>query len=182
MKKVYIFLAEGFETIEALAPVDVLRRGGIDVVTVSITDSETVASSHKVLVKADTTFAKVNLSDGDAIILPGGFPGYANLGKSAEVGQTIKNYYNSGKLVAAICGAPTVLKINEIGEGKLITCHSSVVADMVNYNYTGTATATDGNLITADGAGHSIDFGCEILRYLTNDETVTSVRGKMELK
>lgn len=182
MKKVYIFLAEGFETIEALAPVDVLRRGGIDVVTVSITNSETVTSSHKVPVKADTTIAKVNLNDGDAIVLPGGFPGYDNLGKSAEVGQVVKNYYNSGKLVAAICGAPTVLKINNVGEGKLITCHSSVVADMSNYIYTGTATATDGNLITADGAGHSVDFGCEILRYLTNNDNVTSVRGKMELK
>ena len=91
-KKVYVLLAEGFELIEAMTPVDVLRRGGVEVVTVSITDNREVTSAQKAPVISDTTLKEKDITDGDMIILPGGYPGYVNLGESQEVGKVLKYY------------------------------------------------------------------------------------------
>lgn len=135
MKKVYVLLADGFELIEALTPVDVLRRGGADVVTVSITSEKDVMSAQKVLVKADTTLKETDLKDGDMIVLPGGYPGYVNLGNSKEAVELIKYYVINDKFVGAICGAPSILGNNGIASGKKITCHTSVKELMKNYQY-----------------------------------------------
>ena len=157
--KAYLLLADGFETIEALAPVAILRRAGVDVSTVSITASNTVISSQKIEVKADLIINETDMSDGDMLILPGGYPGYVNLGKSEQVGNIAALYFESGKYLAAICGAPTILAKYGIAKGKKITCHSSVIGDMVGYNYVGGNVTKDENLITGVGAGHSLEFG-----------------------
>ena len=122
MKKAYILLADGFEVIEALAPYDVFCRGGIDVKTVSINNKEVVQASNRIKVEADLLISEVaDFNDADLIYLPGGYPGYENLGNDSVVGRIAKKQYESGKLLAAICGAPTVLLKNQIAFGKSVT-------------------------------------------------------------
>ena len=109
MAKVYEFLANGFEEIEALAPVDILRRGGVEVHTVSVTGSEFVESSHGVTIKADMLFTRPeDYRDADLLMIPGGMPGSTNLNAHEGVRQAMLWQYNSGKRVAAICAAPMV--------------------------------------------------------------------------
>ena len=183
MKKAYILLADGFEVIEALAPYDVFCRGGIDVKTVSINNKEVVQASNRIKVEADLLISEVaDFNDADLIYLPGGYPGYDNLGNDPVVGRIAKKQYESGKLLAAICGAPTVLLKNQIAFGKSVTSHSCCKAEMsANYNYTGRPIERDGNLITSIGAGHSIDFAIEIARILAGDEAVAKIKKGMEL-
>lgn len=183
MKKAYILLADGFELIEALAPYDVFCRGGIDVKTVSISNLEVVRASNNVKVEADLLISEIrNFNDADLIYLPGGYPGYENLAKDPVVGRIAKLQYESGKLLAAICGAPTVLLKNQIAFGKSITSHSCCKNEMsVNYNYTGRAIERDGNLVTAIGAGHSIDLAIELAHILAGDEAVAKIKKGMEL-
>lgn len=182
MKKVYLLLANGFETIEALSPIDVLRRAGVDVKTVSISSSYEVTSSHRVDVKADMLLSDSSFDDGCMVILPGGYPGYENLGKSPAVGAFIKRYYEEGKYVAAICGAPTVVAKYGVARGSKVTCHRTAVDEMTEYQYVGGSVIVDGNLITADGAGHSVEFALTLARLLTDDITLTKVMNGMELK
>lgn len=180
-KKVYVLLAEGFELIEAMIPVDVLRRGGVEVVTVSITDNREVTSAQKVPVISDTPLKEKDITDGDMIILPGGYPGYVNLGESQEVGKVLKYYVENNKFVGAICGAPTVLAKNEVFLGKELTCHSSVVEEMKGYNYNGSKAFTDGNLITGMGAGLALNFAFALAEKLLDNETILKVKKGMEL-
>lgn len=181
MKKAYILLAEGFETIEALTPTDVLRRCGIEAKMTSISDKMDIVSSHGVVVRADIVMESHDFSDGDAIVLPGGFPGYENLGKSVLVGTITREYYEGGKIVAAICGAPTVLAKNGIAKGDKITCHRSVKGQMTDYIHTGKAITRCGNLITGIGAGRSLDFAFAIAAALADEETIAKVKLGMEL-
>jgi len=181
MKKVYILLADGFEIIEAMAPVDILRRSGVDVKTVSITSSLTVVSSHRIKVVADMLLGDGGLDNGDMLVLPGGYPGYENLGKSREVGELLKKYYNSGKFVGAICGAPTVLAKYGVASGRKLTCHRTVIDEMDGYKYVGDPVVTDGNLITGVGAGWSIDFGYALASVLVDDAIIQKLKTGMEL-
>src|SRR5690554_6432473 len=109
MKKVALFLANGFEEIEALGTVDILRRAQIDVVTVSITDDKTVTGAHNVQVVVDNTFSDIDFSDFDMLILPGGMPGAKNLNKHEELKKLLNEFNSKNKLIAAICAAPMVL-------------------------------------------------------------------------
>lgn len=181
MKKVYVLLADGFELIEALTPVDVLRRGGADVVTVSITSEKDVMSAQKVLVKADTTLKETDLKDGDMIVLPGGYPGYVNLGNSKEVVELIKYYVINDKFVGAICGAPSILGNNGIASGKKITCHTSVKELMKNYQYEEKNIVKDEKLITGMGAGYALDFAFKLVEVLLEPDTINKIKTGMEL-
>ncbi len=182
MKKAYLFLADGFETIEALTPVDVLRRCGVEVTTVSVTSELSVRSSHGICVEADLTMADCDCTDGQMVILPGGYPGYANLAESKEVGEIVKFYEAEGRFIAAICGAPTVLSANRIQRGCSLTCHSSVRATMSShYIVTEAPVVKDRNIITANGAGNSLPFAFALAEALTDAVTVEEVKRKMEL-
>lgn len=180
-KKVYVLLAEGFELIEAMTPVDVLRRGGAEVITVSITNNKEVISSQKVPVISDITIMEKDITDGDMIVLPGGYPGYINLGESQEVGKILKHYAENNKFVGAICGAPTVLAKNGVFLGKEVTCHSSVVEEMKGYTCNGSKAFTDENLVTGMGAGLSLDFAFALAEKLLDNETILKVKKGMEL-
>lgn len=184
MKKVYILLADGFEVIEALAPYDVFCRAGFTVKTVSINNNPIVSASNKIKVEADLLISEVaSFEDADLIYLPGGYPGYENLGKSPIVGEIIKAHYNSGRLLAAICGAPTVLLKNNLALGKTVTAHTSCSGQMIaNYRYTGKNIEEDGNLLTCIGAGHSIDFAIRLAEILDVEEAVAKIKKGMELK
>ncbi|MBQ5540525.1 MAG: DJ-1/PfpI family protein [Bacteroidales bacterium] len=183
MKKVYIFLAEGFETIEALGAYDVFCRGGLDVKTVSINNKKQVSASNKIKVEADKLILEIkDFSDADLLYLPGGYPGYENLAKDATVGSIIKKHYEEGKLLAAICGAPTVLLKNRIGFGKKVTSHSCCKDEMsANYVYTGKPVEEDGNILTSIGAGHSVDFAIRLVEILEGEKAVEKIKSGMEL-
>ena len=123
MAKVYEFLANGFEEIEALAPVDILRRADVTVQTVSVTGSQLVESSHGVTIKTDLLFEQAgDFSDADLLMIPGGMPGSTNLNAHEGVRQALRRQYDAGRRVAAICAAPMVLASIGILQGKRATC------------------------------------------------------------
>ena len=234
----YIILADGFETIEALTPLDVLRRCGVEVTTISLNKTRAVRSSHGVTVEADATMedfmhncnccasgtgtgtnssiagssssasstgtsttgsrsttagnAGTSSSAGSsttassavrqALILPGGYPGYKNLCESAEVGALITQFHKEGKLLCAICGAPTALKANQICRGAAITCHTSVKEELTDYySILSSAVVKYMNIITGMGAGRSLDFAFAIAESLTSKEKVEEIKAKMEI-
>lgn len=181
MKKVYVLLADGFELIEALTPVDVLRRGGADVKTVSITSEKDVMSAQKVLVKADTTLNETDIKDGDMVVLPGGYPGYVNLGNSNEVVEIVKFYADNDKFIGAICGAPSILANHNIASGKKVTCHSAIKGLMKNYQYEEKNIVRDEKLITGMGAGHSLTFALNLAEVLLDSDTISQIKTGMEL-
>lgn len=182
MKRVYILLADGFECVEALSSIDVLHRAGVDVKRVAVGDSLSVVSSHNIMtLQCDMVLGDNELADGDALILPGGYPGYVNLGCSEAVCRVVRNYYEDGRLVAAICGAPTVLDVAGVAKGSKITCHRSVVERMGDYLYDNDSVVEDKNLITGAGAGRSIEFALAIAARLVDSETLLRVQQGMEL-
>lgn len=185
--KVYVLLAPGFETIEALAPVDVLHRAKIDVATVSIAEGREVESSHGVKVTADRVLAGADdLADADLVVLPGGYPGYVNLASDQRVLAIARRQWDSGRLLAAICGAPTVLAAAGIAPGASVACHSSVVSKMAEagYKVTGERVVKDRNLITAAGAGISLHFALALVAALTGGDRqlLQHLYDAMELK
>lgn len=180
--KAYILLAEGFEVIEALAAIDVMQRGGIECVRVAIGNDLSVTSSHGIVeCRADLLLTDADLSDGAALILPGGNPGYINLGQNEQVREWVLRYYNEGRVVAAICGAPTVLALSEVARGYRITCHSSVREQMKDYNVVGGNVVEDGNLITGAGAGVSVEFALAVAARLTDEQTLARIKRGMEV-
>ena len=159
MAKVYEFLANGFEDIEALAPVDILRRGGLEVVTVSITGSEYVESAHGVEVKADVWFEDVeSFDDADLLLLPGGMPGAANLDMHHQLGQVLIDHCERGKLMGAICAAPLVLGRRGLLDGRRATCYPGFEQYLDGAEITHELVTEDGNIITGSGLGAAIPF------------------------
>lgn len=179
--KIFFLLADGFEIVEAMAPLDVLRRVGANVVTVSISDNKEVISAQKVKVLADEIISNLDFEDGSAIVLPGGAPGYINLRENQRVIDITKNYLDNNKIVAAICGGPTVLGTNNLIGDYKFTCHSSVIDEMNSYNYVNENIVEDRNLITGVGAGRSLDFGFAIAKNFASDEKIYTVKRGMEL-
>lgn len=182
MRKAYILLADGFECVEALAPIDVMHRAGIDLRRVAVGHRLDVISSHGLMtLRCDMLLGDALLEDGDVLILPGGNPGYINLRESEDVLRVVRSYFDRGALVAAICGAPTVLAAAGVARGRRVTCHTSVISDMGDYLYEGGRVVEDSNLITAAGAGISIDFALAIAARIVSAETLSRVRQGMEV-
>lgn len=176
-KKIGIFIANGCEEVEALTVVDILRRGGIDIETISITDVAQVTSSRRITFLTDTVKTAVTFSKLDGIILPGGMPGTLNLKEDETVQQVIREFAQEGKLVAAICAAPHVLGEAGLLKGKRATCHPGFEEKLVGAEVEEKAVVTDGNIITSRGMGTAIPFGLEILRYLKGQDAVDKVCG-----
>lgn len=182
MKKAYILLAEGFEVIEALAPIDILKRAGVEVVKVAVGTSLMITSSHgHTTLNCTCSISDISFDNGDALILPGGNPGYINLRNDERVLEAVRKFNRSNRLIAAICGAPTVLAAAGVGHNRKITCHSSVQDEMAKYNYTKASVVKDGNILTSAGAGHSITFGIEIAKCLVDGDTLSRTQQGMEL-
>lgn len=180
MKKAYILLANGFELIEALTPVAVLRRGGVKVATVSIYDKLEVTSSNHVTIKADTILDLEKIKDGDLLILPGGYPGYENLSLDKSVVKCVEYYYENSKYIGAICGAPTILSKNLLLEGKDFTCHTGVLSEISQGNYINEKVVVSEKIITSRGAGTSLDFSLKLLEILADSSTVKRVKEEMQ--
>ncbi|MDR1781125.1 MAG: DJ-1/PfpI family protein [Tannerella sp.] len=182
MKKAYLFLATGFEETEAVGTIDVLRRGGIDVVTVSITGETLVEGAHRITIEADTVlFEAAPFADADALILPGGGPGSRMLDSNATLKNLLDDYYSQGKLVAAICAAPLVFGGMGLLKGKRATCYPGIEPELTGAVITGEAATTDGNIITGKGPGLVFDFALAVLEYLCGKETALSVASDLLL-
>lgn len=182
MKKVFVLLANGFELIEAMTPVDVLRRCGAEVNTVSTEEDLWLNSSNGVTLKADIYWEEADFEQGDILILPGGYPGYVHLRENRLVVSQVKNYLSQGKYVAAICGAPSLFSEHELALHYRLTGHSSIQEDLKKqHDYTGENTTIDRNLITGIGAGHSLEFSFQIASLLFEKEIIEKVKKGMEL-
>ncbi len=169
MKKAIVFLADGFEEIEALGTVDILRRGGIDVTTVSITDTPVVTGAHKVQVAADAMIDEISLAGADALVLPGGMPGAANLNSSETVREALLGQYRDGKVVAAICAAPMVLGGLGLLKGRSATCYPGFEPKLIGANVTGAAVEVSDNVITGKGPGLVYDFALALVAALRGE-------------
>lgn len=182
MAKVYVFLANGFEDVEALIPVDVLRRGGVEVETVSVTGSLMVESSHRVKMMADVLFENVDFSDADLLVLPGGMPGASNLNSHEGVRQALLAQYQSGRLVAAICAAPLVLGGLGLLRGRRATCYPGFEQTLAGAVYTAELCTVDGNVTTGEGPAAAFPFAYSLLAQLTDEETSAQVAEGMRYK
>ncbi|MCW3804822.1 DJ-1 family glyoxalase III [Plebeiibacterium marinum] len=178
-KRVYIFLADGFEEIEAITPIDVLRRAGIDVVTISITDSLTVTGAHQIMVMADKTFCGTDFSDADMLVLPGGLPGTTNLNNHKGLINLLLDASAKGKLIGAICAAPSILGQQNLLAQKNATCYPGFEDKLTDANYTGKDVEVANNLITGKGAGVSMKFALQLVELLKGKETAAELAKKM---
>ena len=178
-KKVFVHLAEGFEEIEAMATIDILIRGELDVEIVSVTGEKIVKSVRGIGVQCDKLFEEVDYSEGGMIVLPGGIPGVDNLGAHAGLVEQLKAYKEQGKWIAAICAAPIILHDNGLIEGKTLTCFPGVGDDFKEANVVEDIVAVDGKLITSQGPGTAIEFGLKILELLKGKEMSDYVRGRL---
>ena len=180
MAKVYVFLANGFEDIEALIPVDVLRRGGVEVVTVSVVkDSQVVETAHRVRIEADKQFADCDFSDADLLMLPGGMPGASNLNNHEGVRQALLKQHAAGKRVAAICAAPMVLGSLGILRGRRATCYPGMEAKLEGAIVTEQMAVTDGHIVTGRGPAAAAEFAFAVGRKFADGATLESVRAGM---
>ena len=181
-KTALVILAEGFEELEAIAPIDVLRRAGIRV-TLAGVDSRIVPSSREIGIHADALLKDIQDLP-DAVILPGGLPGATNLSKSEEVSKLIKKMNAAGKLVAAICAAPAVV-LAPLGilDGKKATCYPGCESDFAPTTvHSQERVVVDGNIITSQGPGTALEFALVIAARLAGQEMADTVRSKMLIK
>ena len=179
MKNIFVFLAEGFEEIEALTPVDVLRRAGLSVQTVSVMDEQIVAGAHGVPVLADKMFAEINPEDAEMILLPGGLPGATNLDAHEGLGQMIQDFAQEEKPLAAICAAPLVLGNRGLLQGKKATCYPGFETYLQGAEYTAALVEKDGNIITGKGPGAAMEFAFAIVEKYCGIDKVNELKQGM---
>ena len=163
MKPSYIFLTTGFEEIEAIATIDVLRRAGLNVVTVSVESSRQVEGSHGIVVTADTLLEANDYSDSSILILPGGT---VRLGEFDFLNKLLVSQNNAGKPIAAICAAPSLLGRLDILEGKEATCYPGFEEYLQGAKVVDKRVAADGNVITGRGPGCTVEFALKIVEVL----------------
>lgn len=179
MARVLVPLAKGFEDIEAITVVDVLRRGGVEVVTASIGDALEVESAHKVMVKADALFADVVDDEYDAIVLPGGGEGTDNLRRCEPLIERLRRQHDEGRLMCAICAAPVVLVDAGVAdEGRHMTCYPSMMMEL-DRPYSNVPVVADGNLITGQAPGAATLFALVVLKTLIGEARTRKIARAM---
>ena len=166
MKTIFVFLADGFEEIEAITPIDVLRRAGLNVQTVSVMEEQIVAGAHGIPVVADKMFADIHLDDAEMLLLPGGLPGATNLDAHQGLSDMIMAFASEGKALAAICAAPLVFGNRGLLQGKKATCYPGFEPELIGATITGENVVVDENIITGKGPGLVFDFGLRIVEQL----------------
>ncbi len=178
---IYIFLSDGFEECEAIAPIDILRRADIDIKTVGI-GSKAITGSHGITVVCDLTEDEITTENLEGIILPGGMLGTLNLEKSETVQKYIDFAFSNELIIGAICAAPSILGHKNILTGKKATCFTGFEKDLYGATVTNEPTACDGNIITAYGAGAAFDFGFLLLESLQGKEKSDSLKKQMRYR
>ena len=191
MKGTYIFLADGFEISEALTTVNMLRRGGVNVKTVSIYDDRIVTSSNRIPIIADMAFGEFRASTSfgpclktDVMIFPGGMPGSSNLAAFSKLMDIMKQHYAEGGTLAAICAAPSVVlgHLPDL-EGKKMTCYDGFEEALTakGAEYVKEGVVIDGNMITGRGPGWAVEFGLAILSHIKGQEIADKVKAGLML-
>lgn len=179
---VYVFLADGFEEIEALAPIDILRRAKVEVKTVGVT-GEQIVSSHKVTFVPDITCDKIILdSDLDMVVLPGGMPGTLNLEASEAVQKAVDFCVENDKFIAAICAAPSILGHKGLLKGKSAVCFPGFEKDLEGAKVEDKLVVADGKIVTAKGAGACIEFGLKLAELVAGKSESDRIRAGMQCK
>lgn len=177
---IYVFLADGFEEIEALAPVDLLRRAGLTVQTVGVT-GKTVTGNHNISVTADILPTEVILNEAvQAIVLPGGLPGAKNLDADEAVSRAVAFAAEKGKLLCAICAAPFLLGKRGLLNGKEAICFPGFEQDLQGAKISEQSVCRDGNIITAKGMGVATEFGLKIVETLLGANTAAQLRATIQ--
>lgn len=170
MKKIAVFFGEGFEEIEALTVVDMCRRAGIDTQMAAIGSNKSVTGSHKISVGMDLTFDEVNFEELDMIVLPGGLQGTRNLEAHEGLMKQVDLFAETGKYVAAICAAPSILGHRGILQGKRACCYPGFEEALTGAEIVYESVAVDGHVITSRGMGCSIDFALAIITALCGED------------
>lgn len=179
MSKVCVFFAPGFEEIEALTVVDILRRAEIDVDMVSITGEKKVTGSHKITVEMDKLFEEMDFGQADMLVLPGGMPGTKNLEAFEPLMKQIDAFYADGKYVAAICAAPSIFGHRGMLKGKAACSNPSFESHLEGADVKNSPAVVSGKVITSRGMGTAIPFGLAILEQLKGKEAVNLMKEKL---
>lgn len=178
--KLAMMLGDGFEPVEAVAPTDALRRGGVEVTLVSVMPTREVTAGQGITVQADALVGDVDLMAFDAICVPGGEGGVANLKECDKLAEALPGFMNDdNRLVASICAGPTVLSELGLLNGRTATCYPGCEEGFPAGTYPGQGIYVDGNLVTASGPAYALGFGIEILRQLAGDATADQVAAGM---
>jgi len=176
MKKVALFLANGFEEIEALATVDILRRAQIPVETISLSEEKIVTGTHNIPVTADTTFNKADFAAVEVLVLPGGMPGAKHLNEHEGLKNLLLEFNAQNKLIAAICAAPMVLGGLRLLEGRRATCYPGFEPELIGAQVTGENVVVDGNITTGRGPGLVFDFALRMVEQIAGLATRREVQ------
>lgn len=176
MEKVCVFLADGFEEIEGLTVVDLLRRAGEEVVTVSIMGRKEITGSHRIQVMADELFENVDFSQAKLLVLPGGMPGTKYLGAHERLTKLLVQWNKENKMLAAICAAPSVFGDLGLLKGKEAVCYPGFEKRLTGASIGTGAVAVDGNITTSRGLGTAIDFAAALIGQLQDDEKAEEIK------
>ena len=179
---VYVLLGKGFEETEAIAPIDLLRRAGVPVVTVGI-GGKLIEGGHGIAVAADITLEEVDPTQMEMVVLPGGLGGVASIQGSVEALELVRFAWDNGKLVAAICAGPTVLAALGITDGVDVTCYPGCEAQMGNAHYLeGKACVTSGRVITGTSAGCAVPFGLALIAALKGQDAADAIARQIVIR
>jgi len=175
MAKVFIFLATGFEETEAIAPIDILRRAGLEVEIVSVTSQKEVTGSHGITVVADSLFEDADFSKGEMLILPGGMPGAKNLSEHAGLKKVIIEYNDNGKYISAICAAPMILGGMGLLKGEKAISYPGYEEYLLGAQVTEERIVVSGKFVTGKGPGTAIEFALKIVEILKNKSVAKEI-------
>ncbi|WP_300814868.1 DJ-1 family glyoxalase III [uncultured Bacteroides sp.] len=179
MGTVYVFFADGFEEMEALASVDILKRAGLKVQMITVTSGEIVTGAHGVPVLCDKNIENCDFYDAELVLLPGGMPGASTLEQCADLRRLILEFAAAGKPIAAICAAPMILGKLGLLKGKKATCYPGFDQYLEGAEYTGALVEKDGNIITGKGPGAAIEFALAVAGLLAGEEKVKELKEAM---
>lgn len=175
MSKVYVFLADGTEEVEALTAVDLLRRAGAEVVTVSVMENRMIRSSHQIGIEADEVFGTSDYSDADMLVLPGGMPGTLHLKEHPGLQDILRQHKDQGTYLAAICAAPSVFGHLGFLNGKRAVCYPGFEEELAGAFIEEAPVVQDGTIITSKGLGTAIDFSLQMITALFGAERAKQV-------
>ncbi len=176
---IYVFMANGFEDIEALAPIDIMRRAGLQVQTVSINEDNIVESAHGVKIICDANLRDVQWNDAQLLVLPGGLPGATHLDECEPLRQGVLRHHAAGKPVAAICAAPQVLGHLGLLKGVRATCYPGFETELEGATYTAALVERDGQIVTGKGPGAAMAFGYALLELMGKQAEAAQLREGM---
>lgn len=179
MAKAYVFFADGLEEVEAITPVDLLRRAGNEVVTVSIMGHKKIRGGHDIYLAADAVFEEVDFSDADLCVLPGGGEGTKNLANHAGVAKVLKEQYAKGKNIAAICAAPSVFGSLGFLQGKRAVVYPGMEETLTGAEVCDAASVTDGQIVTGHGPGAAMEFALALVKLLNGETVAENLRKQL---